>query len=181
MIIGFSGYAQSGKDTAAAVLTNFERRSFAEPMRSAMYALNPIIKDELRLADAIDDYGWDKAKVMFPEIRRLLQVFGTEVGRKMWDENFWITMASRGMTPNIKNYVFTDVRFPNELKAIKDAGGVTIRVIRDGVEPVNAHPSETALNDYIFDFTINNDGTVEQLQQVVLNIVEAVNKKLAAE
>lgn len=171
MIIGLSGYAQSGKDTAASFFEGYERRAFADPMRDVLYTLNPIVKSGLNLQDAIDEDGWDKAKVRYPEIRRLLQVLGTEVGRAKWGDNFWVWQATKGLNSN-QNIVFTDVRFPNELEEIKIFGGVTVRIVRDGVEAVNTHPSESALDDAIFDFTIHNNGTLEELKAKIENLVQ---------
>ena len=85
------------------------------------------------------------------------------------------------------NWIITDVRFPNEAKAIKDKGGIVIRVNRTyytedkkyiiGYDPFETHPSETALDDYDgFDYVIENDGTVQDLIDKVksLNIVERI-------
>ena len=95
MIIGLSGYAQSGKDTVAELLClnyGFKRISFALPMRDAIYTLNPFISENNRLVDLVDEYGWDVAKGN-AEVRRLLQVFGTDVGRELFGETFWIDQA----------------------------------------------------------------------------------------
>ncbi len=61
------------------------------------------------------------------------------------------------------NWIITDTRFPNEAQAIKDADGIIIRVTRPGIGPVNDHPSETGLNQWKFDYEIQNDGTLENL------------------
>ena len=71
------------------------------------------------------------------------------------------------------NWIITDVRFPNEAKAIKDRGGIVIRVNRTyytedkkyiiGYDPFETHPSETALDDYEFDYVIENDGSLDEL------------------
>ena len=62
---------------------------------------------------------------------------------------------------NQSNWIITDVRFPNEAQAIKDRGGILIRINRDNgtrAIDVNAHLSETALDDYDgFDYVIDND------------------------
>ncbi len=68
------------------------------------------------------------------------------------------------------NWIITDVRFPNEAKAIKDRGGIMLRVNRQTETdrfPRNEHPSETALDDYKFDATIINNGTLEELEKSV--------------
>lgn len=65
------------------------------------------------------------------------------------------------------NWIITDVRFPNEAEAIKDRGGFIIRIDRPGVEPVNAHPSETALDNWDFDYRIANASDLVALKQTV--------------
>ena len=65
------------------------------------------------------------------------------------------------------NWIITDCRFPNEAEAIKDRGGIIIRVDRPGVEPVNAHPSETALDNLDFDYRIANVSDLVALKQTV--------------
>ena len=185
-IIGVSGYAQAGKNTVGAVLNvrhEFAERSFAEPMREAIYKLNPAVPvaqgeypwEPLR--DLVDEYGWDKAKVDFPDIRRLLQVFGTEVGRKMFGEDFWVDQAFRGIK-DLRQVVFTDTRFPNEAQRIKDNGGTVWRVTRPGVEATNGHASETSLDDWNFDYVINNNSTLEDLEVQVDNAVARIRRGL---
>jgi dephospho-CoA kinase len=82
VIIGLSGYARSGKDTVAELLVlnyGFKRMAFADGIREALSALNPILHDGMRLNEVVKEYGWELAKSK-DEVRRLLQVLGTEVG-----------------------------------------------------------------------------------------------------
>ena len=163
MIVGLSGYARSGKDTVAGLLQGYERRAFADILREGVYRLNPIVFEDVRIQDLIDDYGWEQCKSGFPEVRRLLQVFGTEVGRQLIDDNVWVNAAMKDVSPD-DNIIFTDVRFPNEAKAIKAVDGLIWRIDRPGKKPVNTHTSETAMNDWPFDAILTNDGTLEDLQ-----------------
>jgi hypothetical protein len=74
--------------------------------------------------------------------------------------------------PDKSNWILTDCRFPNEAQAVKERGGMIIRINRPGITAVNAHPSETSLDDYDFDAVIDNDGTIEDLYnkvKIVLN------------
>lgn len=87
--------------------------------------------------------------------------------------------------PYIPNWIITDVRFPNEAQAIKDRGGIVIRVNRPlerlGNSKLpklkhtsnNQHYSETVLDDYEFDYVIDNNGSIEELIEKVkqLNLV----------
>lgn len=172
-VLGLSGWARSGKDTIADYLVDVEgytKVSFAQPMKEAMYRLNPritvneVVNTALRVG--VDVYDWDGLKERSPDIRGLLQRFGTEIGREMFGENFWVDYALNSIEDGSK-VVFSDVRFPNEADAIRQLGGKVYRVERQGVEAANDHISEHALDKYKFDGTINNNGTIQGLQQNV--------------
>lgn len=179
MIIGISGYARTGKDEVAKVLVEefgFERLAFADKLRECVYALNPIVVSKdlddvawLRhLQDVIDDYGWDGVKETpyGPEVRRLLQRFGTEVGRNILGQNIWVD-ATFMVTDVTKNYIVTDCRFRNEAMGILRQGGKMWRINRPGVGPVNDHISEIGLDDFPFDTIIENDGDLTDLRDSV--------------
>lgn len=168
-LIGLSGYAQSGKDTAAGFLAElgFVRVAFADVLRSAVYALNPLMPDGRRLQDIVDEMGWDSAKTNFTEVRTLLQKMGTEVGRDLLGENIWVETALKDLSPDGK-YVVTDCRFPNEANAIRERGGKVFRIHRTGVKAANAHPSETSLDDFPFDGYWLNDGSLDDFRLTVL-------------
>ena len=72
------------------------------------------------------------------------------------------------------NWIITDMRFPNELEAVKKKGGITIRVNRPDLEQ-NNHPSETSLDSATFDFIINNDKDIEHLINEVREILKKEN------
>lgn len=165
-IIGLAGYAQSGKDTVAETLVRergYVRVAFADALREGVYTLNPWVfleANNVRLQWLVDAVGWDEAK-KDPEVRRLLQVFGTEVGRNLLGQNIWVEAAMRKAAEHEK-VVFTDVRFPNEVQAISNAAGHLYRVVRPGIDAVNRHVSETAIDDYLFPI-IKNNGTLDEL------------------
>lgn len=167
-IIGFSGYARAGKDTAADYLVEnygYKKFSFASPMKEAMYQLDPrITVNELAntsLRVGVDVYGWEGLKDRSPDVRGLLQRFGTEVGREMFGEDFWVDYAM-SQIPDGAKAVIADVRFPNEADAIKKLGGKVVRIDRGG-SPANTHVSETALDDYVFDVILHNKEDLDRL------------------
>ena len=87
----------------------------------------------------------------------------------------------------LPNWLITDTRFENELKAVEDKKGITIRVNRKSfkwidpdeyeiqtgkkVERIVEHESEKALDNAEFDYVIQNDGTLEDLIQKVREIL----------
>lgn len=173
MIIGLSGYARSGKDTVGDILVanhGFQRASFAAKLKEFALAVNPIVGDAngegfYTLKGLVDYGGWEGAKKN-PEVRRLLQCIGTEAGRNVLGENIWVEAATKNVHPSF-SIAFTDCRFPNEAKAIENLGGVVWRIVRPGTQPVNAHPSETALDDWHFAATLPNTGTIDDLVERV--------------
>jgi hypothetical protein len=167
LIVGLSGYGQSGKDTAAGFMADygFTRLAFADQVRAVALACNPsvnisdtIIPLTEPLAELVRIEGWEGAKRK-AEVRILLQHLGVAV-REHVDPDAWVNALFRQTSPG-RRYVVTDVRFPNEAAAIKARGGIVVRVHRPGVGAVNAHLSETALDDWDFDAHLFNDGDLD--------------------
>ena len=176
MIIGLSGYASAGKDSVAQILVEsfgYKRMAFADAIRDILYTLDPLTHNGLHLKTVVDDYGWDLAK-QDTEIRRLLQVLGTEVGRNVFGDDVWVDVLISKLEPMDK-VVITDVRFPNEAREIHNLAGEVWRVNREGINAVNEHISETQMDGYAFDNVINNNGSLEELQQAVIELIEAIN------
>jgi len=178
MIIGLSGYAQVGKDTVANHLVEkygFVKVSFADPIREALYRLDPRIRiDEFNgasLVSAVDHMGWEEVKRLSSDARELLQRLGTEVGREMFGDDFW---ANQGLlrAKEHKNVVFADTRYKNEANAIVKSGGQIWRINKPGSKPVNSHTSEVDLDDYNFDWVIPNYVGVKEMLEVVDKIME---------
>lgn len=177
VIIGVAGYAQAGKDTVGRILKErgFDRLAFADALRDMLYALNPAVVvrtgTKFDVRHIVDLHGWEWAKA-HTDIREYLQRLGTEAGRKVLGSDIWVRTAMAKVQPG-GSYVFTDVRFPNEAKAIKDVGGEVWRVERPGTGPANDHPSETALDDWDYDFVLHNNLDFIQLEWLVENRLSA--------
>jgi hypothetical protein len=171
MIIGLTGYAQSGKDTVANILVNnygYTRIAFADKIREFLYETNPmydsIVGEPLFVRAKVDRDGWEEAKKS-PQIRRLLQTSGV-AARKLFGEDFWVDQALSGMDV-AGNYVIADVRFENEADKIKASGGQIWRIKRLGVDPINGHISETQMDGYPVDQIFINNGTVVDLESLI--------------
>jgi hypothetical protein len=122
-------------------------------------------------------------------VRDFLQKLGTDAMRMGLHENVWVNAlmadykpeeswlnTSLGEKPDVvyPNWIITDVRFPNEAKAIKDKGGIIIRIDRPGVTPINNHPSETGLDGWNFDYKIANISDIFALKQTVEQILKHI-------
>lgn len=162
LIVGLSGYAQTGKDTSGAMmgeLAGFERIAFADALKSVALAAHP------KIGAAVQSGGWESVKREHPYARMFLQHLGVAV-RDHVDPDAWVNAALRKALPGGR-YAITDVRFPNEAQAIKARGGYVVRVERPGAGPANAHVSETALDDWDFDAILRNNGTLDDLRSRV--------------
>ena len=165
--IGLAGRMRVGKTTAAEYLRDhygYTIIGFADPVRSAISALNPIVDQSgLRYRAAVDTYGYDGAKDQFPEVRRLLQNWGMTV-RDHVSPDLWANVL-RGMVEKLdadQPVVVPDVRFRNELQVLSELGFVTARLTR-ATAPVQEHESEGGLDDATVDYEYANNRTVGDL------------------
>jgi hypothetical protein len=188
MLIGISGRAGAGKDEVGKILVedyHCRRHAFATKMKAAALALDPIIDFDvdghpLRLSDLIEEVGPEEAK-KHPEVRRLYQRMGTEVGRRTLDEDIWIKLLFQ--VARHKNVVITDVRFVNELQAIQKRNGFVFRVIRPDLDELSGeeakHISEHQLSDEcgLFDGFIINDATIGDLKAKVAEALASIGER----
>lgn len=153
--------------------------------------------------EQLEDQDFKKQE-MDPEwgitYRELLQKLGTEAMRNGLHENVWVNalfadyinapQVGFGITEDndykYPNWIITDMRFPNEMDAVKAKGGITIRVngmyVRQGdgkatrtYSETGEHPSETALDNHKFDYVIDNNGTISDLIDKVRTILTQEN------
>lgn len=186
-LISFSGALRSGKDAAAdhlVVKHGFAKLGMSDVLNGAMLLIDPIVYsnrygDSIRYSSIVNQIGYTEAK-KHPEVRRLLQVLGTEVGRNMLGENIWVDAMRRKISALLdegEDVVLTGVRFPNELEMICDLYGVPVWIERpvEGDKPeYTKHASENSLSAGDFDHEITNGGTLEELYKSVDELLEAV-------
>lgn len=200
-IIGICGFMGSGKDTIADYLVNvhgFKRESFANSLKDAVAStfnwdremLEGRSKQSRLWREQVDQ--WWAERLDMPELtpRWVLQYFGTEVVRDKFHDDMWIASLENRLAQSTDDIVITDCRFPNELVAIRQAGGQCVRVKR-GPEPdwyefaeqynkgprqnfswalskgrlddQNIHPSEYSWVGQKFDAVFENDGSLDDL------------------
>ena len=210
MIIGVCGFIGSGKDTVADYLVNlhhFRRESFANTLKDAVAAvfgwdrmmLEGRTKQAREWREQVDPWWAERLGIPHLTPRWILQNWGTEVCRKNFHDDIWIASLENKLRASTDDIVISDCRFPNEIAAIKKAGGRVVRVVR-GAEPVwynsavsvnrgangnstwalsqrkleklGIHASETAWVGTEFDAVLDNNGTLDDLYQQVKNLVQ---------
>lgn len=174
-IICISGKAQHGKDTSAGFIKE-ELESRGKTVLVTHYA--DLLKYICR-----SFFGWNGEKD--DAGRQLLQYVGTDVVRKQRPD-FWVDFVSSVLKlfPGHWDYVLIpDCRFPNEIDAMKKQGFdvIGLRVHRINfksplTEEQQNHPSETALDDYVMDYKIINNGTLEDLKAAAYTFVNEVEQ-----
>lgn len=173
MIIGISGKIGSGKDATAQIIKGllphmgWEVKKFAAKLKQTVSLLTGIPVKDLEKPEV-------KNALIGPEwgdltYRRLLQLLGEKV--RGVHEDAWVNALFSDYAV-AKCWLITDLRYPNELEAIKARGGITIRLTRQvEVDPVvAAHPSETALDNANFTYTLHNTGTLDDLTEMLYHI-----------
>lgn len=169
MIIGLCGAAGAGKGSVANALVTkyfFTELAFADPLYAMVSTLTGLTVEQLHDREVKEKpIEW-----LGKSPRQLLQSLGTEWGRGMVKDDLWVGIAIRTALASAR-VVLTDVRFDNEAQAVKDAGGVVWRVVRDShsclTEDTARHASEAGVSRELVDLTIYNNGTLEALAGTV--------------
>ena len=194
LLIGLGGYAKAGKDTVASILETLPgwvRDYMSRPLEEALLTLDPWVNVgyENWLEDTYDVdrfryhqwmtyaelhamLGYDDSKNCL-DVRRYLQLLGTEIGRKMFGENVWVDRAFSnvdGLRSQGYNVALTGMRFPNELTALSERDGLSVWVRRPGYGPINAHASDNTLGEADFDFVIDNSSDLDSLYHFVTEV-----------
>jgi hypothetical protein len=156
-LLAFTGFAGVGKTYAATALEGWERIHFAEPLRNHLLLLNPLVSTGLHLKECVSLFGWDKAKRDMPEVRRLMQCYGTEIIRRNVCDNYWVDLAEKRIEESGNHCVICDCRFSNEAAMIRRRRGLLVRITRPDVGPANGHSSENQQLEC--DVEIHNAGT----------------------
>ena len=204
MIVGLLGFIGSGKGTAGDILKDlgFTPLSFAKGVKDVAAEMfgwpRHLLEgdtDASRKWREQPDKFWSKefGKEFTP--RLALQLMGTEVGRDIFHQDFWVIKMKKYIMENPEqNFVITDVRFRNEMQFVHDHGGILIEIQR-GITPhwygiaSKANRGDNAAENFMLersgvhesewrwiggsiDHVIDNEGTLEDLKENVIKKLE---------
>jgi hypothetical protein len=204
MLIGLVGFIGAGKGTVGELLKlqGYKQASFAGVLKdtaSIMFGWDRELLEgdtvESRLFRETRDVFWSEKFGYDFTPRLALQLLGTEAGRDVFHKDLWIYALEKRIA-NKRHVVITDTRFPNEIEWIRSKGGVIVEVKRgprpewyDIVTNPNynfdtkkilmdekVHYSEWAWIGQKIDYTIDNDGTLNDLTKKVNEILTEVEK-----
>ena len=193
-------------DSSVDAYSNFQIKKFASKLKQIGSILSGIVADQFEDQEFKKLYmgvDWDMT------YREFLQKLGTEAMRNGLHTNVWVNAlfadykceheiifdSQRTKNPlpvkevdndllQYPNWIITDMRFPNEMEAVVERKGITIRVVRPEIKEyfqlknrnssithATLHPSETALDDAKFDYEIINDGSIDDLIEKVRQVL----------
>lgn len=174
-VIGLAGGAGVGKDTIAL--------KYLKPMGFMPIALADEIKYKVV---ARGDATYEEVFITKPpKMRTLLQEEGTERGRNVFGEEYWMDqLFARIGYYNVRwgwdKFVVTDLRFPNEVAGVQSRGGKVFQIIAPQRYAANGmtdaarqHPSERSLDGFTaYDGVIHNDlGEEASVQRQIDNLL----------
>ena len=216
MIIGICGFIGSGKDTIADYLTTehgFRRDSFAATLKDAISMIFGWDRDLLEGRTKYSrewreqrDEWWSERLGREITPRLMLQLWGTEVCRRGFHNDIWVASLENKVRQSKDDVVISDCRFPNEIQAIRNQGGIVIRVVRgpepdwykaaldynaglkrvgwaigrDTLEKAGVHASEYSWVGTDFDYVLNNNGSVDDLYRQVSDLLRDLHDAMVS-
>lgn len=182
--IGLFAKMRSGKDEVFKILDRMgfdvERVAFGDVMKESFYERFPHIPKDPKPIDLLQKYG-QAMREIDPDVW-----VRPTMNRKQLKADI---LAQAGLM--VPSFVFTDIRQPNEYQAVKDSGAFMVKIeaplelrvkrmleLGETVTPeVLEAPTERYIDTFESDFVIYNDGTIENLEKQVIEMIYKIQEK----
>ena len=161
LVIGITGKKRHGKDTVSDYLVSkygFKKYVLADTLKRGLKEMFGLTDDQLWGDNKeVKDKFWNYSP------RELMQIIGTDLIRKQFDQDFFVkSLRKKILEDSPDRAIVSDIRFSNEAKMIEDLGGIVYRVERKSIKNEDSHCSENDLDNKEF-ITIQNDGDLNEL------------------
>lgn len=190
-LIAICGFQGAGKDTLANILIKkfgYTKISFAGSVKDSVSAifgwdrqlLEGVTNESREWREKVDEW-WAK-RLNIPNLtpRWVLQEIGTEVFRNHFHPDIWVASVEKKLE-KLTGVVITDARFTNEIDTIKKLGGIIIHIKRDVPDwyeslspPSHIHSSEYSWIKNKHDYTIENTGSINELEDKIIKILNQI-------
>lgn len=187
ILLAFSGKMYTGKDTSADIwvkryleyaqrmnamnfpVRGYQRLAFADGIKQVCKSVFDLTDEDVNTPEGKKK----KLEVYGKTVRELLQGIGEGL-RQYISQDIWvirtITQIDKLLNTTDCNILVTDIRYVNELFALKVRGFTTVKLIRDtGI--TDDHPSEKEIKNEYFDYVIENNGTREELEKKLTDTI----------
>jgi len=187
-VILVSGYKRSGKDFVSSLLQgsldSSVLYSLAKPLKDIIAKTFNISLENLEHYKNVGEHIFTHTEAKkengepITDFRSVLQIFGSEAMKKWFGDSVWVDVFLKQKFEE-DTIIITDWRFPVEYEKIKDKFSrvITVRVEDKNIINTDMHSSETAIEDFLVDFRIDNSAKDDSVVSPLERIIEEVLKK----
>lgn len=169
MIFGFTGKKHAGKTTAREYVEEQLADSVRINFKDALIEeLNENFKEVLDECSTLYNMDINELfRVKPPIVRALMRAYGTELRRREDPDHWlrsWKRKAEKAYTK--VDVLVDDVRFLNEAEAVRELGGIIIRIERSDMPSTDRHASEAEMDEIEPDYMVSCEtGDFEAMQE----------------
>ena len=179
MILAFTGAMGVGKTTATDYIKKLDHNGLCVKFAQPLYDMQTFIYNRV---------GRELPRV---KDRKLLQFLGTDWGRSTLGESVWVDLWEKNAHERLADdwlVLCDDCRFTNEAAKIKEMGGIVVHIKSewgwkriDTGDGFSNHQSEAGVNPNLVDYTLENNGTIEEFEEklrlLYADLVRNLNQK----
>lgn len=187
-LIGILGRSRSGKDTTANIIMSlypdqYTLQRFAQPIKNALKEIYDFTPEQLEddEKEVIDErYNITPRQAMQEMTSHYLKKHGGAFFSERVFTAFDISVSTSANASDSANVsapfgiIIPDVRYEHDINAIRNRGGIIIKVIRPSLTATQQHTVEDNIQTFEADYTIVNDGDIVLLRNKIESIFNQI-------